>query len=93
MAKMTPVEVRQALKELPGWVRRGTSIRRAYTLTDFPTAIRFVNAMARIAEKASHHPDIEIAWNRVTLTLTTHDEGGLTPKDFDLARQFDRKAA
>ena len=58
-----------------------------------PAAIRFVNAVARIAERAWHHPDIDIAWNKVTLTLTTHDAGGLTAKDFELARQFDQKAA
>ena len=52
--------------------------------------MKFVNAVAKAAEKACHHPDIDIRWNKVTLALTTHDAGGLTEKDFDLARKFDR---
>ncbi|MDW8309695.1 MAG: 4a-hydroxytetrahydrobiopterin dehydratase [Verrucomicrobiales bacterium] len=54
--------------------------------------MKFVNAVARRAEEAWHHPDIDIRWNKVTLTLTTHSEGGLTEKDFELARQLDRLA-
>ncbi len=92
MAKLTPNEIKSALSELPDWNRKGKSIRRTYEFEDFPKAIRFVSAVARVAEKAWHHPDIDIRWNKVTLTLTTHDEGGLTEKDFELARQFDRKA-
>ena len=53
-------------------------------------AMKFVNAVADIAEKSQHHPDIDIRWNKVTLALSTHDAGGLTKKDFDLATQFDR---
>jgi len=75
---------------MPKWRRRGVVIARTYEFKDFPAAIRFVNAVARLAEKAGHHPDIDIRWNQVTLTLTTHDEGGLTEKDFDLAKKFDR---
>lgn len=93
MAKLTPAAIKQALAEIPEWTRKGGAIRRTYAFADFPTAIRFVSAIARLAEKAWHHPDIDIRWNKVTLTLTTHDEGGLTEKDFDLARRFDRKAA
>lgn len=92
VSKLTPVEVREALKSLPLWARQGKSIRRTYAFADFPAAIRFVSAIARVAEKAWHHPDIDIRWNKVTLTLTTHDEGGLTEKDFKIALQFDRKA-
>ena len=68
-------------------------IRRTYRFKDFPAAMRFVNAVARRAEKAWHHPDIDIRWNQVTLVLTTHDAGGLTDKDFDLAAKCDRLAA
>ncbi|MCP5518502.1 MAG: 4a-hydroxytetrahydrobiopterin dehydratase [Verrucomicrobiales bacterium] len=93
MAKLTPAAIKAALADVPDWARKGACLRRTYAFTDFPAAIRFVSAVARIAEKAWHHPDIDIRWNRVTLTLTTHDEGGLTEKDFDLARRFDRKAA
>ena len=59
---------------------------------DFHAAIKFVNAVAGLAAQAWHHPDIDIRWNKVALTLTTHDAGGLTRKDFALARQFDRLA-
>jgi 4a-hydroxytetrahydrobiopterin dehydratase len=66
------------------------TIVRTYQFKDFPAAIKFVNAVAKLAEQAWHHPDIDIRWNKVTLTLTTHDAGGLTEKDFDLAGKFDR---
>ena len=64
-------------------------LSRTFQFKDFPAAIKFVNAVAELAEKAWHHPDIDIRWNKVTLTLTTHDAGGLTEKDFVLARKFD----
>lgn len=64
-------------------------IARTFQFKDFPAAVKFVNAAAKLAEQAWHHPDIDIRWNMVTLTLTTHDAGGLTEKDFALARQFD----
>ena len=56
---------------------------------NFPPAIKFVDTLARLAEKANHHPDIDIRWNKVTLTLSTHDAGGVTTKDFALAKKFD----
>jgi len=90
MAKLTAQQIKAALTRMPKWRRRGVVIARTYEFKDFPAAIRFVNAVARLAEKAGHHPDIDIRWNQVTLTLTTHDEGGLTEKDFDLAKKFDR---
>jgi 4a-hydroxytetrahydrobiopterin dehydratase len=89
MAKLTPNEIKQALRSVSGWKKQGKAIRRTYQFKDFPGAIRFVNAIARAAEKAWHHPDIDIRWNKVTLALTTHDAGGLTGKDFELARWFD----
>jgi 4a-hydroxytetrahydrobiopterin dehydratase len=90
MAKLNKAQVISALASLPEWKQRGTAITRTYQFKDFPAAIKFVNAVARLAEKAWHHPDIDIRWNKVTLALTTHDEGGLTKKDFALAKQFDR---
>jgi 4a-hydroxytetrahydrobiopterin dehydratase len=90
MPKLNPTEVKQALTFVPAWQRKRSALARTYVFNDFPAAIRFVNRVARLAEKAWHHPDIDIRWNKVTLTLTTHDEGGLTEKDFKLARQFDR---
>jgi 4a-hydroxytetrahydrobiopterin dehydratase len=92
MAKLSLSQIRAALKTVPRWKKTGSAIVRTFVFKDFPAAIRFVNAVARLAEKAWHHPDIDIRWNKVTLTLTTHDAGGLTQKDFALAAQFDRKA-
>lgn len=92
MAKLTPKEIKAALASTPDWSRKGGNIVRTFQFKDFPAAIKFVDKIARLAEKAWHHPDIDIRWNKVTLTLTTHDQGGLTEKDFALARQFDSKA-
>lgn len=93
MQKLTAAEIRERLGSVPAWTRRTRSIRRNCEFKDFPAALRFVNAVARVAEKAYHHPDIDIRWNQVTLVLTTHDAGGLTAKDFNLAQRFDRLAA
>lgn len=93
MQKLSPVEIRAALKSLPTWKRKAATITRTFAFEDFPAAMKFVNAVARAAEKAWHHPDIDIRWNKVILTLTTHDAGGLTAKDFSLAERFDSLAA
>ena len=90
MAKLKAAQIKAALLKVPEWKRRGATISRTFQFKDFVAAIRFVNAVAKLAEKARHHPDIDIRWNKVTLTLSTHSEGGLTAKDFKLARQFDR---
>src|SRR5450432_1583876 len=84
-AKMLP-----ALALIPNWQWQDGKIVRTFQFKDFPAAIKFVEAVAGLSEQAWHHPDIDIRWNKVTLTLTTHDAGGLTEKDFTLARQFDR---
>lgn len=77
------------LSELPGWHREQNQIRREYILTDFSHALSFVNAVGALAETANHHPDIDIRWNRVVLTLSTHSVGGLTDLDFSLAAQIE----
>lgn len=82
--------VRDALLRIPGWRKKRDALVCHREFKDFAAAIRFVNAVARVANKANHHPDIDIRWNRVSLTLTTHEAGGLTTKDFDLAFQLDR---
>jgi 4a-hydroxytetrahydrobiopterin dehydratase len=86
-------EVAVRLAGVPQWRAVGASIMRIFEFTDFPAAMRFVNRVADAAERAWHHPDMDIRWNKVALTLTTHDSGGLTAKDFDLAAEFDRIAA
>jgi 4a-hydroxytetrahydrobiopterin dehydratase len=90
MPKLSPLQIKSALALVKLWKKKGATIVRTYQFKDFPAAIKFVNAVARLAEKAWHHPDIDIRWNKVTLTLTTHDTGGLTKKDFALAKKFDR---
>lgn len=92
MPKLTPAEIKRALPKTRGWSKRGKVISRTYQFKDFPAAMKFTNAVARLAEKAWHHPDIDIRWNKVTLALTTHDQGGLTEMDFDLAVKFNKLA-
>jgi 4a-hydroxytetrahydrobiopterin dehydratase len=92
MPKLTPKQIQDALPGVPRWRRKSRIITRTFAFKDFPAAMKFVNAVARLAEKAWHHPDIDIRWNKVTLTLTTHDEGGLTRKDFEMAAKCDALA-
>ena len=91
MAKLTAEVVQERLKELPGWSLKSEAIGKQYTWPSFPEAIRFVNQVADLAEQADHHPDILINYRRVTLTLSTHSEGGLTRKDFDLAERIEKE--
>lgn len=88
-AKLSDAEIEQRLSDLNGWVRQDDTIRKTFRLGSFPAAIAFVTQIGFLAEAAAHHPDIDIRWRRVTLALTTHDSGGLTAKDFDLAAQVD----
>ncbi|HEY5043262.1 MAG TPA: 4a-hydroxytetrahydrobiopterin dehydratase [Verrucomicrobiae bacterium] len=90
--KLDETKIQTALAAQPNWKRNGEIISRMFVFADFPAAMKFVNAVAEIAELAQHHPDVDIRWNKVTLALTTHDAGGLTEKDFALARQCDALA-
>jgi 4a-hydroxytetrahydrobiopterin dehydratase len=90
MRKLNATQIKAACATVPAWRKRRATITRTFEFKDFPAAIKFVNQVARLAEKAWHHPDLDIRWNKVTLTLTTHDAGGLTEKDFELAARFDR---
>jgi len=90
MEKLSTQDVQSQLAALDGWsVNSKDEITKTYTLAGFPQALLFVNAVGLLAEAAQHHPDILIQWKRVTLTLSTHDAGGLTQKDFDLAQQIE----
>lgn len=89
MALLDSTEVKLALRQTTAWSKRGRVIRRTFEFGDFKAAMQFVNRVAKLAERAGHHPDIDIRWNQVTLGLSTHSEGGLTDKDFSLARQID----
>ena len=93
MPKLERQEIDQRLKSLNnGWTLDGDAIKKQYTFKDFPAAIAFVNRLAPDAEAADHHPDILINYKRVTLTYSTHSEGGLTAKDFEGAATADRLA-
>ena len=90
--KLSDSQVQQEVAKLSGWELKDGQITRAYKFKDFVEAMAFVNRVAGLAEAADHHPDILIRWNKVTLTLSTHSAGGLTEKDFSLARQIDSPA-
>lgn len=90
MSLLTPAEIRRRLARLDGWRRAGKTIRKAYAFRAYLDGIAFVGRVARLAERQNHHPDIAIGWRRVTLALTTHDAGGLTERDFRLARAVDK---
>jgi 4a-hydroxytetrahydrobiopterin dehydratase len=89
MALLADTDIRDRLDRLRGWTREGDTIRKTYTLASFPEAIAFVNRIAELAERADHHPDIDIRYDRVGCTLSTHSAGGLTVKDFELAGELD----
>jgi 4a-hydroxytetrahydrobiopterin dehydratase len=78
-------EIQERAGSLEGWSVEGKELKRVFKFQDFLEAIAFVNDLVEPAETAGHHPDIAISYNRVTITLTTHDAGGLTEKDFTLA--------
>jgi 4a-hydroxytetrahydrobiopterin dehydratase len=88
-ATLSEAAIETRLGALNDWTRQGDEIRKKFRLASFPAAIAFVTQVGFLAEAAGHHPDIDIRWRNVTLALTTHDAGGLTPKDFDLAAQID----
>jgi len=92
MTKLTAEQVESSLSGLPEWTEVSGEIQRTYQFDDFAASMRFVNAVAAAAEKANHHPDILIRYNKVTLTLTTHDAGGITELDFELAQIADSLA-
>jgi 4a-hydroxytetrahydrobiopterin dehydratase len=90
--KLSKTEAQERLKKLTGWTLDGDAIRKQFTFAGFPEAVAFVNRLAPKAEAADHHPDILINYKRVTLTYSTHSEGGLTAKDFDGAAVADKLA-
>ena len=89
MTVVSDEEVEAFVEAHSGWTRNGDEIQCTYEFSDFSEAMGFVTRVALAAEKANHHPDIDIRWNKVNLTLSTHSEGGLTAKDLDLADTID----
>ena len=91
MPALTTQQIKLHLKAVPNWSKRAQTILRTFEFDGFLESIAFVNRIAKKAQRMNHHPDIEIQFNKVTLKLTTHDEGGITEKDFALARQCDQE--
>src|SRR5262249_28829728 len=85
-------DVRAGLAQLRGWERRDNEIEKVYELASFPDAIAFVTRVGFLAEKANHHPDLEVRWRKVRVALSTHSEGGITDKDFALAHEIETVA-
>ncbi|HEX7101045.1 MAG TPA: 4a-hydroxytetrahydrobiopterin dehydratase [Nitrolancea sp.] len=92
MARLSDAELSSALKSLDGWASAGGEISKTFAFKDFVASVGFVNRLADLAEKAQHHPDIDIRFNKVKIALTTHDEGGISDKDTALASQIDSVA-
>jgi 4a-hydroxytetrahydrobiopterin dehydratase len=86
------LEIQGALSELPGWKREGKAIAKMYDLRAFKAAMAFAGTVGELAERADHHPDILIQYSKVTLTLWSHDKGGITDRDLRLARQIEAAA-
>jgi 4a-hydroxytetrahydrobiopterin dehydratase len=93
MAKKDPIygeaQIADMLKDLPGWTYADGWIHRTYTTDGWPTTLMLVNLIGYLAEAADHHPDLNVSWARVVVKLQNHSAGGITDKDFELARQFD----
>lgn len=89
--KLTKTQIAKELKKLDGWKvnAKGTEISKMFLFKDFKAALRFVNKVGKFAEEANHHPDIVLSYGKVNVKLSTHSAGGLTIKDFELAKAID----
>lgn len=92
MALLSEREIEERLAELPGWRRVGTAIEKRFERGDFAGSVRFVADLLEPAEEMNHHPDVAISWDTVTVSVSTHSEGGLTAADFELAAKIDALA-
>lgn len=90
MAKLTETQIQKKLHTLPDWKYEGGTLVREYTFADFAAAFAFVARLAMLAEKANHHPDIDIRYNKVRVALVSHDAGGVTERDIAMAGEISR---
>jgi 4a-hydroxytetrahydrobiopterin dehydratase len=88
---LTPAEIKETLQTIPGWTLQDGKLTRDWTFKDFVQAMEFINKIATLAEAAGHHPDIDIRYNNVRLSLVSHDAGGITQRDANMARQINQK--
>lgn len=86
---LSDIEIQRELGTLPGWARRGASLLKTFTFPAFLAGVDWVRRVADVAESMNHHPDIDIRYTKITVTLSTHDAGGITGKDIALARALD----
>jgi len=93
MALLDDSEIEARLAGLDGWERAGEAIAKEFSCGDFVGSVRFVESLVEPAEEMGHHPDVAISWNKVTVTISTHSEGGLTAADFELAGKVDGLSA
>jgi len=92
MALLSDEDISESLAGLPEWRREGDAIVRVFDRGDFVGAVEFLNSIVPVAEAANHHPDVAISWKDVTVTLSTHSEGGVTGADIELASEIDALA-
>jgi 4a-hydroxytetrahydrobiopterin dehydratase len=90
---LSDIEIQRELGALIGWTRKGNTLMRTFTFPSFPAGIEWVRRVAELAEQRDHHPDIDIRYTKITLCLSTHSAGGITAKDFELARAIDALSA
>jgi 4a-hydroxytetrahydrobiopterin dehydratase len=90
--KLSDLEIRRSLGALPGWTRKGDALSKTYSFARFADGIRFVAQVAELADAMDHHPDIDVRYTKVTFTLSTHDAGGITQHDLDLAKAIEQAA-
>jgi 4a-hydroxytetrahydrobiopterin dehydratase len=91
--KLSDLEIQRALGGLAGWSRRGDALVKTYAFDKFADGIAFVGRVARVADEMNHHPDIDIRYTKVTMSLSTHDAGGITQSDLTLAQRIDSALA
>ena len=91
--KLSDLEIQRALGRLAGWARRGDALTKTYTFGTFADGIAFVNRIAKAADARNHHPDIDIRYTKITCILSTHDAGGITTADLELAEEIEKAAA
>jgi 4a-hydroxytetrahydrobiopterin dehydratase len=89
---LSDAEIEERLSGHPGWERSGDAIAKTFERGDFVGSVRFVESLVNPAEAMNHHPDLEISWDKVTVSLSTHSEGGVTAADFELAAKIDALA-
>ena len=89
--KLSDLEIQRALGELTGWSRRGDTLTKTFAFDKFAEGIAFVDRIAAAADKMNHHPDIDIRYTKITITLSTHDAGGVTESDLRLAKEIEAR--